>query len=104
VHLHISEAVRHDGRDAFNETNLPSVNEFVASDFNGINEIIHAYSILASFIQKHVEIELVVIVVVTIGIIARFIGEFHHLLVLFNHKVFELLVLFQQLNNEIVFE
>jgi hypothetical protein len=97
VHFHISEAVRHHGRDAFNETNLPSMNELVAGDFNGIDEIVHADGILASFIQEDVEIKLVVvggIVVITV-VVAGFISEFHHLLVLFKDKCFELLVLFQ---------
>jgi hypothetical protein len=98
MHLHITEAVRHHGRYAFNETNLSSVNELVAGDFNGIDEIVHADGILAGFIQEDVEIELIVVrgvVVVTIGVIASFIREFHHLLVLFKDKCFELLVLFQ---------
>jgi hypothetical protein len=60
VHLHISEAVRHNGRYAFHETNLPGMNELVAGNFNGIYEVIHTDGILASFIQKHIEIELVV--------------------------------------------
>jgi len=98
MHLHITEAVCHNGRDAFNETDLPGMNELVAGNFNGIDEVVHADGILACFIEKDVEIELVVrgVVVVTIGVIAGFIGKFHHLLVLFKDKVFELLVLFQQ--------
>jgi hypothetical protein len=96
MHLHIAKAVRHHGRDAFDKTNLPGMNELVPGDFNGIDEIIHADGILASFIEKDVEIELVVgsIVVITV-IVAGFIGEFHHVFVLFKDKCFELLVLFQ---------
>ena len=101
MHFHISEAVRHHGRDAFYETNLPGMNELVASNFNGIDEIVHADGILASFIEEYIEIELVVGGIVTIGVITRFIRKFHHMLVLFNHKVFELLVLFHQINNRI---
>ena len=97
MHFHISEAVGHHSRDAFHETNLAGMNELVAGDFNGIDEIIHADGILASFIEEDVEIELVVggIVVITVIVIAGFISEFHHLLVLFKDKRFELLVLFQ---------
>jgi hypothetical protein len=99
MHFHISEAVRHNGRDAFHESHLPGMNELVAGNFNRIDEIIHADGILASFIEEYVEIELVVvrsiIVVITVVVIACFIGEFHHMLVLFKDKRFELLVLFQ---------
>jgi len=90
--------VRHNGRDAFNVTNLPGMNELVAGHFNGIDEIVHADGILASFIEEYIEIELIVVrgvVVVVTVVIAGFIREFHHLLVLFQDKCFELLVLFQ---------
>jgi hypothetical protein len=106
VHIHISEAVRHNSRNAFYETNLPGMDELVAGNFDGINEIVHADGIFASFIEEDVEIELIVVVrrIVTVRAVADFtvFDRFYKLLLLFNHmfglfrkEFFELLVLFQ---------
>ena len=93
------------------------MNELVASNFNGIDEIVHADGILAGFIQEHIEIELVVIVVMTVGVIAKLAVFdcfqqlellfrhlallFGHLLGLLQHNFFEILILFEQFNNKL---
>jgi hypothetical protein len=69
--------------------------ELISRDFKGFDEVVHGDGILTSFIEEYVEIELIIgSIIVAVGVMSGFIGEFQHMFILFNHKVFELLVLF----------
>jgi hypothetical protein len=87
MHIHVSEPVSHDGRKTFNVANPASMEELISCDFKGFDEVVHSDSVLTSFIEENIEVELIVavsIVIVVAIVVAGFISELYHLFILFN--------------------